>query len=31
VSIDLLDELDLTVMTLDGSGPYPGGRRVLRS
>lgn len=31
VSIDLLDELDLTVMTLDGSGPCPGGRRVLRS
>ena len=29
-SLDLLDELGLTVMTLDGSAPYPGGRRVWR-
>ncbi|HEY5014925.1 MAG TPA: SDR family NAD(P)-dependent oxidoreductase, partial [Acidimicrobiia bacterium] len=27
VSLDLLDELDLTVMTLDGSAPHPGGYR----
>jgi citronellol/citronellal dehydrogenase len=30
VSLDLLDELDRTVMTLDGSAPYPGGQRVWR-
>jgi NAD(P)-dependent dehydrogenase (short-subunit alcohol dehydrogenase family) len=29
-SLDLLDELAITVMTLDGSGPYPGGQRVWR-
>jgi citronellol/citronellal dehydrogenase len=27
VSLDLLDELGITVMTLDGSAPYPGGQR----
>jgi NAD(P)-dependent dehydrogenase (short-subunit alcohol dehydrogenase family) len=26
VSLDLLDELDLTVMNLDGVSPFPGGR-----
>ncbi len=30
VSLDLLDELGVTVMTLDGSTPYPGGQRVHR-
>jgi len=30
VSLDLLDELGLTVMTLDGSAAYPGGQRVHR-
>ncbi|HEX7096926.1 MAG TPA: SDR family oxidoreductase [Acidimicrobiales bacterium] len=30
VSLDLLDELGRTVMTLDGSKPYPGGQRVWR-
>ena len=29
-SLDLLDELDRTVMTLDGSTVYPGGQRVWR-
>jgi citronellol/citronellal dehydrogenase len=29
-SLDLLDELGLTVMTLDGTAPYPGGHRVWR-
>lgn len=29
-SLDLLDELGLDVMTLDGSSPYPGGQRVWR-
>jgi citronellol/citronellal dehydrogenase len=29
-SLDLLDELALSVMTLDGSGLYPGGQRVWR-
>jgi citronellol/citronellal dehydrogenase len=27
VSLDLLDELGITVMTLDGSAPYPGRQR----
>lgn len=27
VSLDLLDELGITVMELDGSAPYPGGQR----
>lgn len=27
VSLDLLDELDITVRTLDATGPYPGGQR----
>ena len=27
VSLDLLDALGRTVMTLDGSRPYPGGQR----
>jgi NAD(P)-dependent dehydrogenase (short-subunit alcohol dehydrogenase family) len=31
VSLDLLDELGVTVMTIDGSTPYPGGRRVVRT
>jgi citronellol/citronellal dehydrogenase len=31
VSLDLLDELGITVMTLDGRAPYPGGQRVARS
>jgi citronellol/citronellal dehydrogenase len=31
VSLDLLDELGLTVMTLDGSASYPGGRRVVQT
>ena len=31
VSLDLLDELGLTVMTIDGSAPYPGGQRVVRT
>jgi NAD(P)-dependent dehydrogenase (short-subunit alcohol dehydrogenase family) len=30
VSLDLLDELDRTVMMLDGTAPYPGGQRVWR-
>jgi NAD(P)-dependent dehydrogenase (short-subunit alcohol dehydrogenase family) len=30
VSLDLLDELGITVMTLDGTAPYPGGQRVWR-
>jgi citronellol/citronellal dehydrogenase len=30
VSLDLLDELDRTVMNLDASGEYPGGQRVWR-
>ncbi len=29
-SLDLLDELDRTVMTLDGTAAYPGGQRVWR-
>jgi NAD(P)-dependent dehydrogenase (short-subunit alcohol dehydrogenase family) len=29
-SLDLLDELGRTVMTLDATGPYPGGQRVWR-
>jgi citronellol/citronellal dehydrogenase len=29
-SLDLLDELGTTVMTLDGTAPYPGGQRVWR-
>ncbi len=29
-SLDLLEELGTTVMTLDGSAPYPGGFRVAR-
>jgi NAD(P)-dependent dehydrogenase (short-subunit alcohol dehydrogenase family) len=29
-SLDILDELGITVMTLDGSAPYPGGQRVWR-
>ncbi len=29
-SLDLLDELGTTVMTLDGSAPYPGGQRIHR-
>jgi citronellol/citronellal dehydrogenase len=29
-SLDLLDELGTTVMTLDGARPYPGGQRVWR-
>jgi NAD(P)-dependent dehydrogenase (short-subunit alcohol dehydrogenase family) len=28
VSLDLLDRLGITVMTLDGAQPYPGGQRV---
>ena len=28
VSLDVLDRLAITVMTLDGAGPYPGGQRV---
>jgi citronellol/citronellal dehydrogenase len=31
VSLDLLDELGVTVMTIDGSTPYPGGQRVVRT
>jgi hypothetical protein len=31
VSLDLLDTLGRTVMTLDGSRPYPGGQRPERS
>jgi NAD(P)-dependent dehydrogenase (short-subunit alcohol dehydrogenase family) len=31
VSLDLLDALGRTVMTLDGSRPYPGGQRPPRS
>ncbi len=31
VSLDLLDDLGLTVMTIDGSAPYPGGQRVVRT
>jgi citronellol/citronellal dehydrogenase len=30
-SLDLLDELGRTVMTLDGRKPYPGGYRPVRS
>jgi citronellol/citronellal dehydrogenase len=30
VSLDLLDELQRTVMTLDGASAYPGGQRVHR-
>jgi citronellol/citronellal dehydrogenase len=30
VSLDLLDEFDTTVMTLDGTAVYPGGQRVQR-
>jgi NAD(P)-dependent dehydrogenase (short-subunit alcohol dehydrogenase family) len=30
VSLDLIDRLGLTVMTLDGKQPYPGGQRVYR-
>jgi hypothetical protein len=29
-SLDLLDELGRTVMTLDGRARYPGGQRPLR-
>jgi len=28
VSLDVLDRLGITVMTLDGAAPYPGGQRV---
>jgi len=28
VSLDVLDRLAITVMTLDGAAPYPGGQRV---
>ena len=31
VSLGLLDRLGITVMTLDGAGPYPGGQRVART
>ena len=31
VSLDLLDELGLTVMTIDATAPYPGGQRVVRA
>jgi citronellol/citronellal dehydrogenase len=31
VSLDLLDGLGVTVMTIDGSAPYPGGQRVVRT
>jgi citronellol/citronellal dehydrogenase len=31
VSLDLLDELDITVMTLDSRAPYPGGQRAAPS
>ena len=31
VSLDLLDELGITVMTLDGRAPYAGGQRVAPS
>jgi NAD(P)-dependent dehydrogenase (short-subunit alcohol dehydrogenase family) len=31
VSLDLLDQLGRTVMTLDGTRPYPGGQRAKRS
>jgi NAD(P)-dependent dehydrogenase (short-subunit alcohol dehydrogenase family) len=31
VSLDVLDRLGITVMTLDGKLPYPGGQRVARS
>jgi NAD(P)-dependent dehydrogenase (short-subunit alcohol dehydrogenase family) len=31
VSLDVLDRLGITVMTLDGSRPYPGGQRVASS
>ena len=31
VSLDVLDRLGITVMTLDGRAPYPGGQRVARS
>ncbi|MEO8695651.1 MAG: SDR family NAD(P)-dependent oxidoreductase [Acidimicrobiales bacterium] len=30
VSLDVLDRLGITVMTLDGALPYPGGQRVAR-
>ncbi len=30
VSLDVLDRLGITVMTLDGAQPYPGGQRVAR-
>ena len=30
VSLDLLDQLGVTVMTLDGRRPYPGGQRVAK-
>ncbi|MND07532.1 hypothetical protein D3C83_295680 [compost metagenome] len=30
VSLDVLDRLAITVMTLDGKAPYPGGQRVAR-
>ncbi len=30
VSLDLLDSLARTVMTLDGKQPYPGGQRPAR-
>jgi NAD(P)-dependent dehydrogenase (short-subunit alcohol dehydrogenase family) len=30
VSLDVLDRLGITVMTLDGARPYPGGQRVAR-
>jgi NAD(P)-dependent dehydrogenase (short-subunit alcohol dehydrogenase family) len=31
VSLDLLDELRMTVLTFDGTAPYPGGQRVYRA
>jgi NAD(P)-dependent dehydrogenase (short-subunit alcohol dehydrogenase family) len=30
VSLDVLDRLGITVMTLDGAAPYPGGQRVAK-
>jgi citronellol/citronellal dehydrogenase len=30
VSLDLLDQFGITVMTLDGRSPYPGGQRVAK-
>jgi hypothetical protein len=30
-SLDLLDEVGVTVLTLDGTGPFAGGHRRVRS